>query len=244
MEPNDEPNLPNPDSNKSNEGSEANEAPKRGSERENEGKRTHRKWISPKEYELYRELLRIRDGPFCRNCKKSEREYQLEIDHINGDPNDWSLENIRFLCKSHNQSERRRMEWEHAHEAGAIRLERESVRENVRVESMVKREERVDFAINLPNVSEELKVNRDKEPQFRREVLNEVMRVGWMTVPDALDGISEKISNSQVASRRYLKKMTSKYGPLVVEETNQGTKILRLNPNYWGLNQTKDGIKN
>lgn len=197
-----------------------------------------RKWISPRERELYRELLRVRDGAFCRLCKRSEQEYELEIDHINGDPNDWRPENLRFLCKSCNQKERRRMEREAAQ---AFRVESVCARENMlgadgdggRVER------RVDFALSLPAASAELKLNRDKEPWFRREVMHDVMANNFMTIKDALDAVAEKIGASQVTCRRYLLKMTSKYGPLVIDETNQGTKILRLNPSYWVLGENR-----
>jgi len=205
-----------------------------------------RRWISPQERVVWKRFLRARDGALCHVCRKSEHELlELQIDHMNGDPNDWREENLQLLCASCNTSEYRRREKELLHEA--YRVGRVSVSENLRLEreAVEVRERGVDFGLSLVSASAELKVNRDKEPWFRREVLWKVGHDGFLTVDAALHEISEIVALSPVTARRYLKKMTSAAGPLIVEETPSGGRLLKLRPEYWKLETTsqveKDG---
>lgn len=196
---------------------------------------TKRRWISPEMRTLYKELLRIRDNPICRKCRISESEKELQIDHINGDPNDWRLENLQLLCGPCNTKAY------HERERELLLLEHETVvsvneRENSQgVEEMVER--RVDFG--LASSSAELKVNREKEPWYRREVIWKVGHDKFLSVDAALHEFSEICGMSPVTARRYLKKLTSAAGPLVIEETQTGGKLLRLRPEYWKLEKTQ-----
>jgi len=91
--------------------------------------------------------------------------------------------------------------------------------------------ERVEFAIS--SASAELRINRDKEPWFRRLLLQKVFLDGAVDLREAIDGLAETIGASPVTTRRYLLKMTSRSGPLIVEETPSGGRLIKIRPEYW-----------
>jgi len=199
---------------------------------ERERARTRRKWLSPELRHMWKRFLKLRDGPLCPMCKASESEtVALQIDHKNGDANDWSEDNLRLLCASCNMKERHRLD----REAIAMAYGVVSVSESFERERVEEVGGRVDFGLSLGVASAELRVNRDKEPWFRRELLWKVgtSETKSITIDAALHEISEIVNLSPVTARRYLKKMTSLAGPMVVEETRGGGRVIRLRPEYY-----------
>ncbi|MGB9022616.1 MAG: HNH endonuclease signature motif containing protein [Candidatus Bathyarchaeia archaeon] len=92
---------------------------------------------------------------------------------------------------------------------------------------------RVERQLSVVNESPEMRVNREKEPMFRVKCINLVLRPEGLTVDQALHEVPEIVQISPVTAGRYLKKMTSEAGPLVVGEGPRGHQRLLLRESYW-----------
>jgi len=213
-----------------------------------------------------------RDGELCSVCGKGSAEVRLEIDHLDGDPNNNAPENIRFLCHRCNMKElwkriKSQIRTQPSEKApiseilsrstsmrgGATereiitkddlsnadpspeliqKIEREkneSVREIRSVEG--RRSERM---LDVYHESPELRISREKEPEFRRKCLECVLRPEGLTVHQAIYELAEEIQISPITCRRYLEKLTSAAGPLKVgEEGPRGHQVLLLREEYW-----------
>jgi hypothetical protein len=193
---------------------------------------------------------------------------------MDGDPGNWTPENLRLLCHRDNVKEywrkikeRTRLQppprttssevlvqaeqlnqpehdvvADHAHELRERNLnpdgEKWSVceRRNLGGEDGVRVERQLDVAHESP----EMQVNREKEPLFRRTCIELVLRPRGLTVDEAVNEGAERVGISPVTARRYLKKMTSEAGPLVVGEGPRGHQRLLLRESYWLKSDGRD----
>jgi hypothetical protein len=196
-------------------------------------KRTTRLPASVKVWQ--RLFLQERDGYSCRICRLDGKEARLEIDHINGDPRDNSPENLRLLCHKCNVNEySRRFKSMLANSAGGSKREKTHPPP---LESLVGERsgecERKD-ALPVRDESLELMINREKEPLFRRVVLDMVLsRPRPVSVFDALHEGAERVGISPLTARRYLDKMTSKAGALRVGHGRRGHESLLPRESYY-----------
>jgi len=92
---------------------------------------------------------------------------------------------------------------------------------------------RVDRQVSVVDESPEMRVNREKEPLFRSRCIELSLRHSGLTLDQALHEVAEIIQISPVTARRYLKKMTSRAGPLFLGEGPRGHQRLLLRESYW-----------
>jgi len=216
--------------------------------------------------------LSERDGELCAVCGKGPEEVRLEIDHVDGDPNNNAPENIRFLCHRCNLKElwkriKAKIKTQPSekppisellspsasmsgggaereiitkHDLSNADLPPEAIQkiacerdENVSEIRSVegRRSERM---LDVYRESPELRISREKEPEFRRKCLEYVLRAEGFTVHQAIYELAEEISLSPITCRRYLEKLTSAVGPLKIGESGpRGHQVLLLREEYW-----------
>jgi len=214
--------------------------------------------------------LTKRDGEFCCVCKKGPEEAHLEVDHIDGDRNNNSPNNLRLLCHGCNVREY----WRKIHEAikgqppekapiseilSGSSPSQTSEREIITKHDLLNTDppphiiqkiehrkdesvseikaggegRRVEQQLDVYRESPELRISREKEPEFRRLCVEYVISRSLFTVNDATFEVSEEISLSPITAQRYLKKLTSAKGPLKIGEGPRGHQRLLLREEYW-----------
>jgi hypothetical protein len=94
-------------------------------------------------------------------------------------------------------------------------------------------EPRIEKQLSVANESPEMQVNREKEPLFRSKCIELSLRPEGLRVDQAVHEVAEIVQISPVTARRYLKKMTSKAGPLMLGEGPRGHQRLLLRESYW-----------
>lgn len=182
-----------------------------------------------------------RDGHKCSVCVVSDRERELVVDHIDNNPNNWAPENLRLLCRSCNATEFWRLFRVKSTEKSTndrdkkvmvTSDERES--EN-RSEGEVRREaDRSENVLSrVLSGSVELQINKAKEPDYRSWVMGELLLNQAMSVKEAIYGGAEKLELSPITTRRYLQKMLSPQGPLMVSGGKNEGYSVRIKNEYW-----------
>ena len=128
-------------------------------------------------------------GPYCRGCQALESERELVIDHIDNNNKNNNPSNWQFLCRSCNYIKNPRLE------------EREPLDVC----------ECVSGPFDIPS---EIKINRTKEPLFRKYAEEEVKANVQVQEQELINSGAEKLEFSPVTANRYLKKMYSSAGTL------------------------------
>ena len=128
-------------------------------------------------------------GPYCRGCQALESERELVIDHIDNNNKNNNPSNWQFLCRSCNYIKNPRLE------------EREPLDVCVSVSG----------PFDIPS---EIKINRTKEPLFRKYAEEEVKANVQVIEQELINSGAEKLEFSPVTANRYLKKMYSSAGKL------------------------------
>ena len=128
-------------------------------------------------------------GPYCRGCQALESERELVIDHIDNNNKNNNPSNWQFLCRSCNYIKNPRLE------------EREPLDVCVGVSK----------PLDIPS---EIKINREREPLFRKYVEEEVKANGQILERELINSGAEKLGLSIRTTPRYLKKMYSSIGKL------------------------------
>lgn len=162
---------------------------------------------------VYR-FLCIRDGAKCALCGVGEDEADLVIDHVDGNTMNGSENNLRLLCRACNVPRK----WPISMDSIPNKCERESA--SVRGEGLV----------GLSGASLELRLNRDREPQYRRWITGFLISEGDIPLGDAINSGAEVCRVSPLTTRRYLAKLCSPDGPLTVHD---GTKRVMFKPGYF-----------
>jgi hypothetical protein len=141
--------------------------------------------------DIARAYLTARYGAYCARCKVSELQKLLVVDHKdndndNNDPNNW-----QFLCYRCNYLKNPRL---------AERTEPlDSVWGGVSEVISTYREN-------------EISINREKEPLFRKYVEYTVKELGQVSQQDLINGGAEYCSCSIKTTTKYLAKLTSPVG--------------------------------
>jgi len=150
-------------------------------------------------------IISNRDGNYCKCCGKLPRDVQLVLDHRDNDNTNNTHTNLQILCKSCNYLKNPR---------------------NVSLDMCVSNN-----YVDLEESS--MAKNKRTEPIFREFVLEEIdysdcQMLEWNEV---IDMSAEKVGLSQMTVERHLKKMVSKYGPLMIRQIDDGVKyIVRRHP--------------
>ena len=130
-------------------------------------------------------------GAYCRGCQALKSERKLEVDHIdnnnsNNNPNNW-----QYLCYSCNYIK------------------------NPRLKERKKEPLDVCVGVSQPfDTPSEIKINRTKEPLFRKYVEEEVKANVQVLEQELIHSGAEKLELSPRTTDRYLKKMYSSKGKL------------------------------
>ena len=128
-------------------------------------------------------------GPYCRGCQVLESERELVIDHIDNNNKNNNPSNWQYLCYSCNYIKNPRLE------------EREPLDVC----------ESVSGPFDIPS---EIKINRTKEPLFRKYAEEEVKSNVQVLEQELIYSGAEKLGLSPITTDRYLKKMYSSAGKL------------------------------
>jgi hypothetical protein len=175
--------------------------------------------------------LAERDGGKCITCGVSESEKSLEVDHIDGDPFNNALENLRLLCHGCNVREYHRKAREMIRRQSSSIVSRSlDAADSGAGESA---SENVGRVVDAERESPEIQINRVKEPLYVATALEMLLRSEGLTVYDAIYEVSQRIGISPATARRYLLKMTSKAGPLRVGEGPRGRQRLYFREEHW-----------
>jgi len=147
-------------------------------------------------------IIVSRDGEYCKCCGKLPNEANLILDHRDNDNTNNSHTNLQILCRSCNYIKNPR---------------KESLDLCVKEKSSENDDESC------------LAKNKRTEPAFRAFILNEIDNdeVQSLKWDDIINMGAEKIGISQMTAERYLKKMTSKYGPLQLLSAYEHRIVLR-----------------
>ena len=128
-------------------------------------------------------------GAYCRGCHALESERELVIDHIDNNNKNNNPSNWQFLCRSCNYIKNPRLE------------EREPLD--------------VCVGVSRPfDIPSEIKINREREPLFRKYVEEEVKANVQVLEQELINSGAEKLGLSPRTTDRYLKKMYSSIGKL------------------------------
>ena len=186
---------------------------------------------------LYR-FIAARDGELCGNCgavpeipltnfppaatNTPKTVKHLELDHIDDDLNNNEPDNFGFLCKTCNVSKenRRRAAGELSPSAERERAEGKPATQLVRQ------------LVNYSAGSAEMQANSYFEVDFRVWVLQFIKATGFIGKQDAIDSGAEMVGCSPTTTTKYMKKLTSRFGPLAETKDKTGAVILELKPQY------------
>lgn len=182
-----------------------------------------------------RECLILRDGYKCQICGLSGHEIELVVHHRDGDIRNNELDNLNFLCRSDNSKE----QWRLARAKHKKRIAMTVITSQKMGEGKGVDDVGVQYSgstISLQDASAELKINRIKEPAFRKWLLDELL-----TNPDYSEGIlsrdaiyggAEKFSCSPNTTRRYVEKMISPEGMFRQIRNRTGDSIIQFRLSY------------
>ena len=138
---------------------------------------------------IARAYLTKKFGAHCRWCQALESERKLEVDHIDNKNSNNNPSNWQYLCYSCNYIKNPRLE------------EREPLDVC----------ESVSGPFDNPS---EIKINRAKEPLFRKYAEEEVKANGQVLEQELINSGAEKLGLSPITTKRYVVKMCSVLGIL------------------------------
>ena len=143
-------------------------------------------------------------GAYCRGCQALESEKKLEIDHKDNNNSNNHPSNWQFLCRSCNY----------------IKNPRLAEREPLDV---------CGGECDLFSKPTEISINREKEPEFREYVIQQVARNGKMKRRELVNTASERIGISQKTATRYLDKMCSYEGEYIIRKVGKHAQVCLRN---------------
>ncbi len=182
-----------------------------------------RRWGKIARYFAYHYLV-LRDGEHCARCFEIPTPQNtlygtLDIDHIDGDPQNGDPQNLRLLCHPCNvliENQRRRGE------ASLPSDQKERERSEGQPATRVIKE-----AVNYRQGAPEMQANFLFEVDFRDWLLKKV-REGGNGFPkaDAINAGAEIVGCSPTTTLKYLAKLTSSAGPLIERKDYFGDLML------------------
>lgn len=175
------------------------------------------------------QFIVARDGEGCLICRACGRETplneHLEIDHANGDPENWDPDNLHIVCESDNLDLRSFTSDEHKsfmEHCSALIVCESFGKHGLSSTKIVK--EMVDYRVG----SIEMQANSYFEIAYRDWILKEIRRLGFLSTEDAVDGGAEEFGSSPETTKRYLRKLKSYRGPLEEVPMVMGGRVLKF----------------
>ena len=135
------------------------------------------------------ENIKKRDGAYCRGCQVLETERELIIHHKDNNNSNNNYSNQILLCRKCNYL----------------------------VHPRLKERKPLDVCVSVSGPFDnpsEIKINRTKEPLFRKYAEEEVKANVQVQEQELINSGAEKLEFSTVTANRYLKKMYSSAGKL------------------------------
>ena len=216
---------------------------------------TPRRWSKKTRAWAYSYLV-LRDGEQCAIChatptaqnksstaqnKKDLRTTSLvsstahntlDIDHIDGNPNNDNPDNLRLLCRRCNVATSDRL---HPRKHYSSDL-RERERKEGRPATRIARKD-----ANYREGSSEMQANLLYEVKFRRWLMRKVTTEGGYDRTTAIAEGAELVGCSPLTTARYITKLTSPSGPLMEMEDALYHRILILKPHLQNRETNADG---
>lgn len=154
---------------------------------------------------VYRFLVQ-RDGEFCKNCHVSGTEKELVVEHIDNDNSDNDPNNLQLLCRSCNYKKNPRL------------AEREPL-------DMCECELRKHTTYEY--TTDEIRINKEKEPLFREYVDNTIEEKVEFEKEDLINSGAETIGIATITADRYLKKLCSSAGNYKIIRKNNANYVVK-----------------
>jgi hypothetical protein len=191
---------------------------------------TPRRWGTNTRAWAYQCLV-LRDGERCAICHaipttrneslahRPTTQNTLDIDHIDGNPKNNELDNLRLLCRRCNVTAANRLR--SAKDLRSAKRERE--RSEGRPATRIAKQD-----ANYREGSPEMQASLLYEDRFRRWVIARVIQRGSYDYASAVNAGAEVTGCSPLTTRRYLDKLTSEDGPLDKIKDALGHRVLIL----------------
>lgn len=188
---------------------------------------TPRRWATGTRAWAYRYLV-LRDGEVCAIChaspttqNTSTTQNTLDIDHIDGNPNNNHPDNLRLLCRQCNVATSNRSNPRKSDSSDLRERERREGRPSTRIA-------RKDA--NYREGSSEMQANLLYEVKFRRWLMRKVTTEGVYDRTTAIAEGAELVGCSPLTTARYITKLTSPSGPLMEMDDALYHRVLVLKP--------------
>ena len=185
-----------------------------------------RRWGTNTRAWAYRYLV-LRDGESCAIChaiptaQNPTTQNTLDIDHIDGNPNNNHPDNLRLLCRQCNVAlSNQRRSSDALPSAKCVRERKEG-----QPATRIARED-----AHYRNGSPEMQANLIYEVAFRRWLMARVTTQGSYDYTTAINEGAEITGCSPQTTTRYLAKLTSPAGPLTEIKDALGHRVLILKP--------------
>ena len=199
---------------------------------------TPRRWATTTRLWAYRYLV-LRDGEHCAIChagpttqntpttrdsttqNSSTTQNTLDIDHVDGDPNNNHPDNLRLLCRQCNVAT--------SNSSNPRKRDSSDLRERERKEGRAcTRVARKDASYR--DGSPEMQASLLYEVRFRRWLMRKVIKEGGYDRATAIAEGAELVGCSPLTTARYITKLTSPSGPLTEMDDALYHRILVLKP--------------
>lgn len=187
------------------------------------------KRLAPSEHRrIYRRLI-DRDGAQCEDCgvTPEKLEEKLTIDHVDEDSGNWVLSNLALRCRPCNTAKSNRLR---PRRGGSSKLVsgdcvRERAKDRVQESGMAAARR---YAIDSASGSPEMQANNLYERSFRRWLIEYLEGHGSITKKEAVNSGAEFTGGSTTTMGRYLDKLTSMLGPLMLSRDDAGIEVIVL----------------
>ena len=201
---------------------------------------TPRRWATTTRLWAYRYLV-LRDGEHCAIChalpttqnapptrdsttqNSSTTQNTLDIDHIDGDPENNHPDNLRLLCRQCNVATSNRSSPRKRDSSDLCVCVRE--RKEGKPGTRISRKD-----ANYRDGSSEMQANLLYEVRFRRWLMRKVTTEGGYDRTTAIAEGAELVGCSPATTARYITKLTSPSGPLMEMDDALYHRILILKP--------------
>ncbi|MFC1942846.1 hypothetical protein ACFLWU_06510, partial [Chloroflexota bacterium] len=184
------------------------------------------------QHKLAYEFIAERDGEFCLICfiekhiKRGPPAIKLQIDHADGNPKNWSPDNLHLLCQAHNLEMRKKTSIEHKRlisEYSAV-IVCVRARENLHTPTQTAK-----AIVDYTSASPEMQANSIFEQPWLDFMHGWLGANGSIPKKEAIYGGAAAIGCSPATTERYLGKYTSSMGCFKESKDNTGARIIVYN---------------